>query len=258
MLNLNKIGKPLARIDKGKYAGMVVSVSDGTATDNTDENLIKEFKRLAISNESKFQLIPDTTIERQILYITGPSGSGKSTFTRRYIEELKKKKKDMPVYLFSALTEDESLDSVEPLRITLDESIYEDPITLEDLKESVCIFDDCDCLSDRKIREAVYKILNQLLELARHTKTYVIVTNHLATNARDTRRILNEAHIFVYFPASASGRIKYFLSEYVGLDKKTILYLKKQPTRWACIFKHYPSIYMIEREIGLLSALNDD
>ena len=55
MLNLNKVGKPLARIDKGKYAGMVVSVSDGTATDNTDENLIKEFKRLAISNESKFK-----------------------------------------------------------------------------------------------------------------------------------------------------------------------------------------------------------
>ena len=28
MLNLNKVGRPLARIDGGKYSGHVVSVSD--------------------------------------------------------------------------------------------------------------------------------------------------------------------------------------------------------------------------------------
>ena len=29
--------------------------------------------------------------------------------------------------------------------------------------ESVCIFDDIDVISDKKIREAVYNILNQIL-----------------------------------------------------------------------------------------------
>ena len=28
MLNLNKIGRPVARTDKGKYNGMIVSVTD--------------------------------------------------------------------------------------------------------------------------------------------------------------------------------------------------------------------------------------
>ena len=98
MLNLNKVGKPLCRVDKGKYNNMLVSVTD-QQNDKDDDTIMKEFKRLSISNESKFQLVPDLTTERQIVYITGPSGSGKSTFTRKYIEELKKKKKDIPIYL---------------------------------------------------------------------------------------------------------------------------------------------------------------
>jgi tRNA A37 threonylcarbamoyladenosine biosynthesis protein TsaE len=40
-----------------------------------------------------FQLVPDTSHERDILYITGASGSGKSTFTRQYIEQYKKNTK---------------------------------------------------------------------------------------------------------------------------------------------------------------------
>jgi predicted AAA+ superfamily ATPase len=260
MLNLNKIGRPLCKIEKGRYNNMLVSVTDqfNNKEDEESDELIKEFKRLQIPNESKFQIIPDLTKERQILYVTGPSGSGKSTFTRKYIEELKKKKKDIPIYLFSALKEDESLDSVNPQRIVLDESLIEDPISLEELSDSICIFDDIDVLPDKKIREAVYKLLNWILETGRHTRTYCIVTNHLPTNGRDSRRILNEAHCFVYFPSSASGRIKYFLQEYVGLDKRTITYIKKQNTRWCCIFKHFPQVFVLEHEVGLLNTLNDD
>ena len=48
------------------------------------------------------------------------------------------------------------------MRIVLDESIVDDPITLHDLADTICIFDDIDVLPDKKIREAVYKILNIL------------------------------------------------------------------------------------------------
>jgi hypothetical protein len=85
-----------------------------------------------------------------------------------------------------------------------------------------------------------------------------VVTNHLPTNGKDTRRILNEAHTITYFPHSAGGKIKYMLEEYVGLDKKQIAYLKKQNSRWATIFKNYPQVYMVERELGLLNVLDDD
>ena len=86
MLNLNKVGRPLARIDGGKYSGHVVSVSDQFLNSKQKEpvdNLIQEFRQLKIANDSKFLHIPDTTKEREILYITGPSGSGKRTYTRK-------------------------------------------------------------------------------------------------------------------------------------------------------------------------------
>ena len=44
MLNLNKVGRPLAQIEGGKYNGMIVSVSDQFASnaDNTEQDgLIK-------------------------------------------------------------------------------------------------------------------------------------------------------------------------------------------------------------------------
>ena len=91
MLNLNKVGRPLTRIEGGTYNGMIVSVSDQFASNAEDaarqDGLIKEFRQLNIANDSKFQHIPDTTKEGDILYITGPSGSGQSAYTRKYLEQ---------------------------------------------------------------------------------------------------------------------------------------------------------------------------
>ena len=165
---MNDVGRPLAMIVGGKYDKKVISVSDKFNKD--DEALIKEFKQLKMTNDAKLQQVPDTTKEREIVYMTGPSGSGKSTYTRKYLEQWKKKNKDKEIYMFSSLPEDESLDDVKPQRIKLDRSIYEEPIEVEEFKDSVVIFDDIDVISDKKIRDAVYNILNKVLEIGRHFK----------------------------------------------------------------------------------------
>jgi hypothetical protein len=179
-------------------------------TEAGEGGLIREFRQLKIANDAKFQQVPNPKTEREILYITGRSGSGKSTYTRKYLEEYKKKFRKRPIYMFSALPDDPSLDSIEPKRIELDDSLITEPIKAEDLKDSAVIFDDIDVLSNKKVRDEVYKLLNQVLEIGRHFNITCIVTNHLPTNGKDTRRILNEAHSFTYFPHAASGRIKYF------------------------------------------------
>ena len=166
MLNLNKVGRPLARIDGGRSSGHVVSVSDQFANDaEEDDTLFRDFRQLKIANDSKFQRLPDTAKERSILYIAGPSGSGKSTYTRKYLEQYRKKYKQHPIYLFSSLPSDEPLDKIKPKRFKIDESLHTDPIKVAELSESVCIFDDIDVISDKKVREAVYNILNQILEI---------------------------------------------------------------------------------------------
>ncbi len=70
MLNLNKVGRPLAKIEGGKYNGMIVSVSDNCASnaDGEEDGVIMEFRQLKIANDSKFQQIPDTTKKRDTLH----------------------------------------------------------------------------------------------------------------------------------------------------------------------------------------------
>ena len=223
MLNLNKVGRPVCKIVGGKYNGHLVSVSDshgGGAEADDDKDVIKEFKRLNISKDSKLQHTINPNTERQILYITGCSGSGKSTYTRKYLEEYKKKYKNNPIYLFSSLTEDESLDSIKPKRIIIDDSLVDDPIDIDDLSHSCCIFDDIDVISNKKVREAVYSLLNKVLEIGRHYSITAVVTAHLPSNGHETRRILNESSSITIFPHSASGKIKDMLEAHVGVDRK--------------------------------------
>ena len=66
MLNLNKVGRPLAKIEGGKYNGMIVSVSDhfaSIADDDEDQNgLIKEFQT---AQDSQRQQVPTHTRHHQ-------------------------------------------------------------------------------------------------------------------------------------------------------------------------------------------------
>lgn len=253
--NLDKIGRPLCKIvGEGKYKNKIVSLfMEGEGEDE----ITKKLPSLKLT-KAKFQPIPDPDKEREIIYITGPSGSGKSTFTSNYLKNYKKMYKDRPIYLFSALPDDPSIDEIEPKRIAIDERLITEPLKGEDFRDSFVIFDDIDVISDKKQRDAVYSLLNQILETGRHYNTGCAVTNHLPTNGRDTRRILNECHSITYFPHSGANRgMKYLLTEYLGLDKKTIKKIKSGKSRWATIYKNYPQFCMTENDLFFMNDEDD-
>jgi Cdc6-like AAA superfamily ATPase len=255
-LNFDDVGRQLAVIEGGsKNKGKTVSI----CTKEEDEDDIKKaFRTIQLGEGQKFQQTPDPETERTIIYITGASGSGKSTYIASYCKQYKKKFPDNEIYVFSALNEDSSLDVVKPNRLKIDERMITDPLTVDDFKDTLVIFDDIDVISDKKFREAVYQILNAILETGRHTKTSVCISNHLPTAGKDTRRVLNECHAVVYFPHSGSAKaLKYLLTEYLGLDKTSMSKIKKLKTRWACIFKNYPTIAMTEQNMWLLADDDD-
>jgi hypothetical protein len=257
MFNLNKVGRPVAKIlgDNPKWKNKIISLHDDKDEDEVD----KQFSRLALPDNLRFQLIPDTTKERTIGYLTGASGSGKSTFTRMYCEEWRKKFKDGDIFLFSNLTEDPSLDSIKPKRILIGDNLLDDPIQMSDLANSLVIFDDTDCIKNKTHREAVIKVMNEVLEVGRHSHggdrgISCIITNHLPTDRQFTRRVLNEAHWCVYFPHSGVGRqTTYMLENYLGMNKELIKKIRRMKTRWACIFRNYPMFYMTEHYISLMT-----
>jgi hypothetical protein len=251
--NLESVGKTLAKIDGGKFNNKVVSI-----TDKESDEVTKNLTNIHIPDDGKFQQIPDPETERQIIYVFGPSGSGKSYYSKQYIKQWRKLKKKSDVYLFSSLEDDESLDDIKPKRITIDNKLVSDPIDTEMFKDSMVIFDDIDVIKDKKIKEAVYDILNGILEIGRHFNIDCILTNHLPSNGKDTRRILNECHSITYFPHAGAGRqVRYFLENYAGLDLKEMKRIKKMKTRWATIFKTYPMCVMTEKDLFTFDDLEE-
>jgi hypothetical protein len=252
-LTFNDEGRLLAKITDSKKNKNNLIYVVGDEKEGT-------FKNLVLSDNEKFQHIPDPNTERQILYITGASGSGKSTYTAKYTKLYKQIFKKNPVYVFSALKDDESLDVIQPKRIKIDkESLLDDPIHVEDLNHSLCIFDDIDSIAEKPLKNAVFALLDSILTTGRHFFITCIITNHLPSSGHLTRQILNECHSITYFPHSGNnGKLKKFLIDQVGLDKNDVIRNKKSKSRWATIFKNFPMVNMTEKEIRLLDEDDDE
>ena len=255
-MNIESVGRPLAYIindakdvakDK-KDKPKLVSVED-------DKTLVQFYlPNIQLKPNEHLQLIPNTNAERDILYITGASGSGKSYFTKKYLEQYHAKFPKRPVYLFSSLTDDKTLDSVKYLkRIKLSPELISDDLGAADFKDSLVIFDDTDCLQDKRMKLKITGILNAILETGRHFNTSVIYTSHLATAGNDTKRILNECNSITIFPSSLGGRaLKYLLESYLGLDKHQMKKIKKAESRSVTICKTFPMIVLEEHAAYLV------
>jgi chromosomal replication initiation ATPase DnaA len=216
-----------------------------------DKELVKDYMNdISLIKEAEIiQQIPNPQTERSILYIAGPSGSGKSYYTMKYIEEYHKIYPKYPIYIFSSLKEDSTLDKLKYIkRIKLDDAFLNVDFDISDFKKSLIIFDDTDCLKNKWIKEKVNQILDMILQTGRHTNTSCIYTSHLVNDGLNTKMILNEAHSVTIFPSTLGGRaIKYLLDSYLGLDKEQINKIKKLSSRWITILKTTPKIILYEK-----------
>jgi Cdc6-like AAA superfamily ATPase len=230
-------------------------------TSNPSEVMGGAFRDVKLKDKPKlhFQPAPDKDIERSITYITGASGSGKSYWTRMYVEEYKKIYPKREVYLISSISDDSSIDKIKGLhRIKMDKLLTED-ISAKDFQNACVIFDDTDCLTDKRLRLKVQEILNSVLETGRHFNCEVIYTSHLATDGHQTKRILNECKSVVIFPSGLGGRsIKYLLDNYFGLDREQIKRIKKLNSRWVQINKGFPMSVVSDREAYVLNDPDED
>lgn len=255
-MNLEDVGVPVALItfegDKKKNKTLSIEQDKSNV-----ETYLKELK--LTKPKEKIQHIPNKKTERQILYITGASGSGKSFYTKLYCDQYKKLFPKNDIYLVSSINEDSSIDKVKGLkRIKLSNELLTTDLQSADFKDSMVIFDDTDCITNKIMRMKVNGILNMLLETGRHTNTSVIYTSHLATNGLDTKRILNEAHSVTIFPHSLGGRsLKYLLENYFGLDRHQIKKIKTLPSRWVTLIKSFPMVVLSEKEAYVLNLPED-
>lgn len=241
MLNFEGISMPLAIIEGGKTIP-ILSLGEGAR---------QEYQEIKLKDNENFQHTVNVTKEREILYVVGQSGSGKSYYTAQYCLQYKAIYPKRNIYMFSSLTDDRgSMDLVKGLkRFNLnDDFLNDDDIQMEEIKESLCIFDDVDSLP-KKLKGKIWGIMNSILQTGRHFKISAVITFHVATAGIDTRMILNECNSITFFPATMGGaKLKYLLDAYLGLDKKEIDKVKKLKSRWITVFKSYPKVIMSQKE----------
>jgi len=240
-LNFDEKGKPIV-----SYGKRIIYVNDKPIPDG--------FTEFDAKGDQQFQQIPDKNTERSILYITAPSGSGKSYYTREYISQYHKMYPKRDVFIFSSLEDDPTLDKLKYIkRIKIKQQPFlTTDLSAVDFKDALCVFDDCDCLTDKLIKKQVFNVLNSILETGRHFNISVVYTSHSACAGIETKKILNECHSITIFPKTAGNRIlKYLLDSYFGFNKEEIANIKKIKTRWVTITKTFPQVIFTEDKIWI-------
>ena len=203
----------------------------------------------------QIQQIPPK-IERFCQFIFGASGSGKSYYASRLIKEYKKIHPTNGIYLISPKEEDSVLDELNINRIAINYDNFLSDEKLDDLNEcknALFLFDDCEAISDKKLRDAVDAFRNKLLLQGRSYKSSVIVILHVGMAGNSTKIPLLESQFFTVFPNSGSNtQITNLLQTYAGMSKNQIDKVLKLPSRSVTIHKQYPLYVLSEHEFYLI------
>lgn len=213
----------------------------------------KGFKSITV-NEGGIKPTFNKDEERKVIYISGMSGCGKSTFVSMMIDNYKRIFPDNRILFFSNKPTDPEIDKHEfVIRIELNEDIYNDPFTLDDLKNSLVVFDDTEYIKDKEINTELDRLRDLILQQGRSYHISFCYISHQLNNYRQSRIILNETHLCVLFPQmTTTYSLKYLLEKYFGFTKQDVAKLKTLPSRWVAINKmppaviHDKGVYMID------------
>jgi hypothetical protein len=254
-MNYEKSGNLIASIKSNKDDKKNINIYNDY---DNKENLKSYFEELELNDKDDyFQIMPQKD-HRIIGWVTGSSGSGKSYFTRQFINEYHRINPRNNIYIFSSLQEDETLDKLKYIkRINLNSDKFLNiQLDIKDFKDTLIIADDTDVIKNKYVRAKVYDILDQILEIGRHTNTSLIMTNHLATNGSDSRRAINESHFVTVFPQTISSKAKkYLLGDYIGLSNEQLKKLNTIKSRAITILRSYPKILIAEKNIYTLNNI---
>lgn len=187
----------------------------------------------------------DTSIERSVFMVAGMSGSGKSTYTAQLCKTYHRQYPKNNIVLFSNKPEDPVFDRLSFVdRVVITDDLLKEPITLNELENSLVIFDDVECTTSKEIDKELIRISDLILQQGRSYKTSFVYISHQSNNYKATRNILNECHSVTIFPAMVTRySLNYLLGKYFGFTKEVITKICKLPSRWVTIYK-CPSVVL--------------
>lgn len=190
------------------------------------------------------------------ILLAAPSGAGKTYFACNWIKQFLKMNKNKEFFIISRheVTEDKQVERLKPYRISLEEfDEGAEPIHMEDLENSVVMFDDIENIQNKKIVSKIQSLRNDIAENGRHNNIKLVSCIHVLLGGGQTKILLNEASSVVLFPKSgATHHITLFCKKYMGFNKDTIKKILDLPSRWVSISKRAPYHVIHERGVFLV------
>jgi hypothetical protein len=236
--------RPLCIVRGGQYNGEIIylnNIDDETGDANGDSNELE-------IEDGKIELLPSGKKTRDCIVVAGKSGSGKSYWTRAYVKNYIKMYPKRNVLLFSPVDEDAAFDDLNINKIILDEELLENPFDVNELQDSLVIFDDTDSVIDSKLKKMIIELQDRILEIGRHNNISTVITIHKICDYRRTRTLLNEAHYVVMFlRGNRSHLSKYYLKNHQDLNPSEMKKVYSLPSRWVAFSNNFPSPIIYER-----------
>lgn len=180
------------------------------------------------------------------IFMAGGTLSGKSFLSGKMARSYQKQEPKNKIVLITGLDGSDKnykgLKKFYPLNI--DEDILDDPIELEELKNSLTIFDDCH-FTDKEISKEIEALQSRVIKAGRHQDIACIVCKQLLMDGHATKDILNNCFQVVAFPHSAGrGQFGAWLKRYMQLDQNLIQKILNLPSRWILVNRTAP-VYVL-------------
>lgn len=210
-------------------------------------NLLNKCKyEINLNDGSHIELLPPLNSSQRFV-IAGMTGSGKSTQVREYVKKYHKMYPANKIFLFSQHESDPIYDSIKYfVRVKIDEDLIDDPITLEELKNSLCVFDDVDNIQNNNISKSLVKLINDINCNGRHHNISCITTLHILMNYQKTKSLLSDISGALLFLTGSKYAINRYLKFYGGLDSQQIKKITSLKGRWFYISLTVPQYIISE------------
>jgi hypothetical protein len=183
-----------------------------------------------------------------VIYVSARRGAGKSTFCSKYMKVYSLVTNGR-VFLISRLANDPSIKlQKNGMRIPIKNL---DGITLEDLSDSLLVFDDIeDAKLSKNEKNRLYSFIIDAIENSRHFNISIMITSHMISNYAKTRPFLYESNAIVVFPKfSNASQISRALQTYYSFNKSQIEKVFNSESRWVMIYTVGCKVVISEHDI---------
>lgn len=208
--------------------------NDNQYIDRINEMKRGEYKSLK-SEENLIPWIRPKEKEAYNILISGQSGSGKTTMATKilnmYMNTIKEDDR-REIFLCSPTSGREGdamynfvkKEKIRMLPITDEFFNKENTITLEELKDTVIIFDDIEGVQKKVHRDAIYQLIHSILTNGRRDNIKCIIISHnIRTGDRIYRTILFETQLTIFCGIQNKKHLASYLNDYIGVSSNDII-----------------------------------